>query len=69
MLHTISYNGERDDDDKKIYVETIMIAENRQALQRILNTAINMFTHNILYICMHIYNHLIIYLLHGLCVI
>ena len=38
-----------------------MIAENRQAIQLILNTAINMITHmyTILYICMHTYKHII----------
>ena len=44
---------------KKIYVETIVIAEDRQAVQLILNTAINMITHMyiILYICMHTFKY------------
>ena len=47
MLHKLSYNRERDNDNNNKYV------------QHILNTAINMLTHMyiILNICMHTYKY------------
>ena len=55
----------------KRYEETIVIAKDRQCVQLILNTAINMITHMyiILYICMHTFKYRIPNLLLGLFVI